>query len=203
MSATPAAIVAESFCVLRDEQPVFAPVSFTLDFGATGCLSGANGSGKSTLLRALAGLPHESSGHAQVQPTRDTTQAGSPLFIAHRSGLSRRLTGRENLAFYSALAPPGSAAADRDVNHALDRVGLALWADEAVATYSAGQRRRLALARLLIGGTGLWLLDEPAANLDPAGRELLDALIDDHVAGGGAVLLSSHHSRDADIHCRL
>ena len=180
------------FVVLRDEEPVFSPVSFTLLPGETGCLTGPNGSGKSTLLRALAGLPHEASGRAVVEK--------DALFIGHRTGMSGRLTCRENLSLYEHL---DQGAASPDVNDALESVGLHGWEDEEARFLSAGQKRRLALARLPLSRAALWLLDEPNANLDPQGRELVSRLMQDHCAAGGAVFLSSHQSQPADRYCEL
>ncbi len=182
-----------AFTVLRDEEPVFAPVSFKLHEGETACLTGPNGSGKSTLLRALANLPYDSEG--SLIRGDDNHREPTTLFLGHRSGLSARLTGHENLSAYANLQPGGQAERARE---ALSQVGMKGWEDEQVRNLSAGQKRRLALARLLVTSATLWLLDEPTANLDDAGRKLVDTLIQRHVDGGGGAIISSHHHRSAD-----
>lgn len=165
-------------------------VSFRLDAGCLAAVTGPNGVGKSTLLRALAGFVPPVSGRVRWV---DGDGGDAPLperlhYVGHADGLKGALTARENLVLAARLL--GGAREPPDV--ALARVGLARAADVPTAYLSAGQRRRLALARLRAAGRPLWLLDEPLTALDAAGRDVLRALMADHLDGGGVILAATH-----------
>lgn len=163
------------------------------EHGQAVALVGANGAGKTSLLRCLAGLRPRDAGTIQF------TRAGAPVaaaqichFIGHQDGLKSRLSVTENLRaqayMFGAVAGAGVSAGPID----LARFDLAFHADSPVGDLSAGQRRRLALARLALGARYVWLLDEPYAALDAAGRGLLDAMATAHLKGGGLIIAATH-----------
>lgn len=175
----------------RQDEPVFAPLDFRLHAGELALIEGDNGSGKTTLLRLLAGLLHASEGQLlwRGEPWQRDACAGEILFLGHQLGQKLELSPRENLAFAAGLNGHRDGAG---ISAVLDEVGLAGYGDEPVRRLSAGQKKRAALARLLLQPAALWLLDEPYANLDRHGIALVNRLLEQHVAGGGAVLVSSH-----------
>ncbi len=175
----------------RRDEPVFGPLGFDLAGGEIGLIEGDNGSGKTTLLRVLAGLLRASSGTARVGGLApgDPAAAGMALLLGHQLGLKADLGVRENLATAAGLygQREGCGIADTIIE-----VGLDGYADVPVRQLSAGQKKRAALARLRLLPARLWLLDEPFANLDRAGIALVNRLLDVHVAGGGAALVTTH-----------
>lgn len=171
-----------------DDEPLFAQLDLALAPGSALVLAGANGSGKSTLLRLLAGLLLPDEGRAE----RATEGRGEPVAIAwlgHALGLKAGLSVGENLRF--ALGVHGTAGRMTPMQ-ALASVGLDGYLPVPLRELSAGQRKRVALARLLLIPAPVWLLDEPYANLDPDGCRLVDRLIDRHLRTGGGVVLSVH-----------
>ncbi|HEX7348925.1 MAG TPA: heme ABC exporter ATP-binding protein CcmA [Rhodanobacteraceae bacterium] len=175
----------------RNDEPVFGPLDFDLGRGETVLVEGDNGSGKTTLLRVLAGTLPPSAGEIRFdgQPAARDTRNGRVLWLGHRAGMSAALSARENLAFLAGLygTRDGSNAAG-----AMRRVGIEAWLDEPLATLSAGQKKRVGLARLVLLPGAIWLLDEPYANLDRHGIELVNDLVREHCAAGGAALVTSH-----------
>lgn len=186
---------ARDLSYVRDDEPVVGPLSFCLPRGAVLVVQGANGSGKTTLLRMLAGVltPEQGTirlnGHslAAVAGTADAELA----YLGHALGLKDDLTVEENLHFATYITLTGTAMTPR---RAIDRIGLAGYRHSLIRHLSAGQRKRAALARLLLTSAPLWLIDEPYSNLDPAGRRLVDDLLADHAGAGGAAVVTSHHS---------
>lgn len=175
----------------RQDEAVFAPLDFRLQAGELALIEGDNGSGKTTLLRMLAGLLHVGAGelHWRGEPLQRDLCAGQILFLGHQLGLKGDLSPRENLRIAAGLH---GCRDRRDVAVALIDVGLAGYEDEPVRRLSAGQKKRAALARLLLLPATLWLLDEPYANLDRAGIALVNRLLDNHAAAAGAALVTSH-----------
>lgn len=173
--------------------PALAGADLTVERGEVVLLQGPNGAGKTTLLRTCAGLVPVVEGEARVlghdlRHDRRSVRRRIGL-LAHATGLYDDLTVEANVRFWAAAA----GADDDQVAAALDRLGLAgRLRDVPVAKLSAGQRRRTSLAVLVSRRPELWLLDEPHAGLDAAGRDLVDGLIADAVAAGATVLLSSH-----------
>jgi heme exporter protein A len=192
-SSTPAEplLSAHRLAFSRNDEPVFGPLDFSLGRGETLLVEGDNGSGKTTLLRVLAGMLPASSGEIRmndVEVTRDNRN-GRVLLLGHRPGMNESLSARENLAFLAGLYGTRDGTT---VASAVQRVGIAAWLDEPINTLSAGQKKRVGLARLLLLPGDIWLLDEPYANLDRHGIELVNALIAGHCADGGAALVTSH-----------
>jgi heme exporter protein A len=187
-------LVARKLTYERDGLPVFEAVDLELCPGGVVELLGPNGSGKTTLLRCLAGLNIDFRGELQCRT--------AVAYAAHRSGLNPALTAIENLAWYAALSASettGAGAADAgELHEALTRVGVDHAADVPCGQLSAGQQRRVMLARLLVDPAALWLLDEPLTALDHAGRALVGELIDGHRAAGGAVVCATHQRLDRD-----
>ncbi|MEO6927488.1 MAG: cytochrome c biogenesis heme-transporting ATPase CcmA [Rhodanobacter sp.] len=182
---------ARAVSFLRQDEAVFAPLNFQLHAGDLALVQGANGSGKTTLLRVLAGLLHVGAGELFWRGEllqRDDCRADI-LFLGHQLGLKADLSPRENLRI--AIGLHGQRA-DTGIAAVLAEVGLSGYEDEPTRRLSAGQKKRAALARLLLLPATLWLLDEPYANLDHAGIELVNHILAWHAAAGGAALVSSH-----------
>ncbi|MBW8311861.1 MAG: heme ABC exporter ATP-binding protein CcmA [Rhizobium sp.] len=174
----------------RNEEPVFGPLDFELRPGEALLVLGGNGAGKTTLLRVLAGLLDASGGEVRLQGRpvdRDHLARGS-AYLGHLPGHKGELGTLENLQFAQAL----NGGAPADLEQALAEVGLAGYEDTPARRLSAGQNKRLGLARLRLQSAPLWLLDEPYANLDLDGIALVNRLIQGQVARGGAVLLTTH-----------
>jgi heme ABC exporter ATP-binding subunit CcmA len=173
--------------------PALAGASLTVGRGEIVLLRGANGAGKTTLLRACAGLVAVTQGEARVLGVdlRDDRKAvrSKVGLLGHVNGLYDDLTVTENVRFWARSA----GASDGEISGALHRLGLdGRLAHVAAGRLSAGQRRRTALAALVARRPELWLLDEPHAGLDAAGRDLLDDLLRRAVVAGATVLLASH-----------
>jgi heme exporter protein A len=194
MTAAPTAVPlleARALSFQRQDEPVFAPLDFQLQAGELVLIEGDNGSGKTTLLRMLAGLLHVAEGELfwHGEPLQRDQCAGEILFLGHQLGLKSDLSPRENLRVAAGLHGARDATSMADV---LARIGLRGYEDEPVRRLSAGQKKRAALARLLLLPAKLWLLDEPYANLDRTGIALVNGLLEDHTAAGGVALVTSH-----------
>ena len=171
---------------VRGGRTVFAGLSFSLGAGEVLAVTGANGAGKSTLLRLVAGLLAPSAGNIAIDPAAEGSIGTHLHYLGHLDGLKTALTTRQNLEFWRTLWRGGA------VEPALERVGLASLADLHVGVLSAGQKRRVAIARLLLARRPLWLLDEPATGLDAAAEVTLGRIIGEHVAGGGMAIVATH-----------
>jgi heme exporter protein A len=184
-SLTAASLAATDLACLRGGRLVFAGLSFRLDPSEALVLTGPNGSGKSSLLRLVAGLVPAFAGRL------DRTGApGSIAYLGHQDAVKPALTVREALRIWAAMA--GVAAGEGAVGAAIAAVGLEGLDDLPGRYLSAGQRRRLALARLELGRAALWLLDEPTLGLDAASVARLEGRIARHRAAGGLVMLATH-----------
>ena len=174
----------------RNDEPVFGPLDFRLAPGEALLVLGGNGAGKTTLLRVLAGLLQASAGEVELsgRPVDRQHLARGSAYLGHLHGHKADLGALENLAFSQAIQGGGGPG----IEAALAEVGLAGHEDTPARRLSAGQNKRLALARLRLQGAPLWLLDEPYANLDLDGIALVNRLIQGHVAEGGSVLLTTH-----------
>ncbi len=195
---------ANDLAASRGGRPVFAEADFTLEAGDVVALVGPNGSGKSTLLRALAGLVpaaagdaslEDADGRAALSEDRDAFQA-RVLYAGHLDAVKPTLDVRENLAFwaryYGARETDRGADLDASLDAALEAFDLAHLADAPAARLSAGQKRRLGLARLAAIDRPLWLLDEPTTALDAASTGLLSAAIAARASSGGIVIAATH-----------
>jgi heme exporter protein A len=182
---------ATGLAAFRGERLVFRDVDFAVPEGGALLLTGPNGSGKSTLLRLLAGLLRPAAGQlswgGQDALADLPTHAMRVAYVGHQDAVKPGLTAVENLHFAARLT-------GADASAALTAVGLADCADLPVRMLSAGQRRRLALARLVLSRAPLWLLDEPTLGLDLGSVERLGRLIAEHRGRGGVVVAATHVS---------
>ncbi len=165
--------------VARGGIVVLDGVSFVLRPGRALVLRGPNGVGKTTLLRTVAGLQPAAAGTVSVPPE-------SLAYASHADGLKATLTVAENLAFWASVFGTDSVAA------ALDGMNLRALQDRRAANLSAGQKRRLGLARLLVSGRPIWVLDEPTVSLDAASVALFAGVVRAHLAAGGSALIATH-----------
>jgi heme exporter protein A len=177
----------------RGDRHVLRGVSFAATPGQCVLLTGRNGAGKTTLLRAVAGLLDPEQGEVRWRGTaarqsRDEFHA-ELAYLGHDAPLKGDLSGRENLHYSIGIRRPVTGA---EIHAALERTGAQGFADRPVRTLSAGQRRRVALAGVLLTGAMLWLLDEPATNLDTDGKQLVASLIENQLARGGIVVAAVH-----------
>ena len=180
-------LTATDLAATRGGRAVFAGVSFSVVAGELMAVTGPNGSGKSTLLRVIAGLLRPAGGGVALAPTSEAKIGARLHYLGHLDALKAGLTVRQNLAYWATLW--GEAA---DLDGALEAVDIEPLAGLPVAVLSAGQRRRAALARLLVAKRALWLLDEPATALDAAGEARLGRLLGDHLASGGLAVVATH-----------
>jgi heme exporter protein A len=172
---------------------LFDRVSLVVGAGSRIGLVGPNGIGKTTLLRVLCGLLAPESGEA-LWRGRAVGRVGAEYFaelayLGHANALKSDLTARENLRYLVGVRRP---LAGTEVDGALERVGIVDCADLPLRVMSAGQRRRLSLARLWLWPAALWILDEPATNLDSAGLALVESMIRDHLHRGGLAVVAAH-----------
>jgi heme exporter protein A len=180
-------IAVDNLALERGGWRLFEGLSFTAAPGAHLALTGANGAGKTSLLRALAGFLRPAEGTIRFDGAAPEDIQHSMHVLGHRDGLKGALDVRAHVRFWAGLL-----AGDAETDAVLARVGLTRVADLPARVLSAGQGRRLALARLLVAPRPVWLLDEPAASLDASGKALLETLIAEHCTGGGAVIAAVH-----------
>jgi heme exporter protein A len=178
---------------IRSERIVFEGLDFEVEPGGALVLTGPNGSGKSSLLRLMAGIARPAAGAISWNgaPVRDDPEAFFSMihYLGHRDAVKSALTVSENLAFHAALKGGAPRAV---IEEALDRVGLLPLAHMPARMLSAGQTRRLSLARLLAVSVPLWLLDEPTIALDPPSVSTVASAIAGHRANGGIVVASTN-----------
>jgi len=173
----------------RGGREVFAGVAFSVAAGEALAVSGRNGSGKSSLLRLVAGLLRLASGRLALEGgDPDLTIGEQAHYLGHQDALKPSLSVGENLRFWAEFL--GDTAAD--FTQPLAAVGLDALTDLPAAYLSAGQRRRLSIARLLAVKRPIWLLDEPASTLDLAAQRRLTELMRTHLAAGGLILAAAH-----------
>ena len=186
----------DNFHCERDDRILFQGVNFTLDRGEILQVVGHNGCGKTTLLRSICGLSSYANGgvHWRGKPLAEVAAdfRREVLFHGHLAGVKALLTPRENLLWFVDVYCQGGG----DIDKALSEVGLFGYEDVPCGNLSAGQLRRVALAKFLLSPSTLWVLDEPFTAIDVHGIAMLQSLLQQHLAKGGAVLLTSHQAID-------
>ena len=190
MDTQTACLMVDRLACSRDDRLLFSNVSFSLSQGQMLLLEGRNGSGKTSLLRILCGFREADEGaiYWDGKAIEESEYFSDMAYVGHAEGSKKELTVLENLKFALALNTPGHYS----IPQALAKVALTGYDDNLVQTLSAGQKRRLSLARLLITRNRLWILDEPFTSLDKQGIDLIEGLMVDHLRLGGMVLLTSH-----------
>ncbi|AXK82596.1 heme ABC exporter ATP-binding protein CcmA [Pseudolabrys taiwanensis] len=180
---------AENLACSRGGRTVFTGLSFALGGGEALLVTGRNGAGKSSLLRMIAGLVRIADGRLSLDGGADDASiAEQTHYLGHHDALKPSLSVAENLSFWTTFLGGGHGG----VGPALEAVGLAPLAGLPAAYLSAGQRRRLSIARLLAAKRPIWLLDEPTSALDTASQTRLAELMQDHLAGGGLIVAATH-----------
>jgi heme exporter protein A len=179
---------------IRGGRRVFSGINFSVDSGAALVLTGPNGAGKSSLLRMIAGLIRPAEGRLVLKGGDAEMSVGEQAhYVGHLDPLKPALTVTENLSFWARFLNGKATPADASLAaRGLGAVGLADLGDLPAGYLSAGQRRRLSLARLLAVPRPIWLLDEPTTALDAASQDRLRALMQDHLVGGGIVVAATH-----------
>jgi len=184
----PTRLLASELACIRGGRGVFSGLSFAVGAGEALLVSGPNGAGKSSLLRLVAGLVRPSAGRLELEDgDPEASLAEQAHYLGHQDALKPSLTVAENLDFWTRYLGDDTANAQ-----ALDTVGLGGIVSLPAAYLSAGQRRRLSIARLIAVERPLWLLDEPTSALDVAAQAMLAGLMRSHLSGGGMILAATH-----------
>ena len=190
---------AQDLMCIRDDRTLFEQLSFHVEPGEVLLLEGRNGSGKTSLLRTLCAIRLPDGGKI-TWDGEDIFRLGPEYhaltaYVGHKDGVKLDLTAIENLTMAKGLGDPNE---DMSITEALAEVDLYGFEDVPARNLSAGQQRRLALARLLVTRATLWILDEPFTSLDKHGIEVVEALFATHLANDGMIALTSHHSVNLD-----
>ncbi len=187
----PPLLAARGLIFMRNDEPVFGPLDFAVDASEALLVRGDNGAGKTTLLRVLAGLLRPESGAILIdgQPTATPERTRALAYLGHLPALKADLSALENLDFLCGLhGKAGTLSPDA----AMRMVGLDGYQDTLARQLSAGQKKRLSLARVWLSPAPVWLLDEPYANLDLDGIALVNRMVEAHLGEGGAALVTTH-----------
>ena len=193
-----AQLSAENLTLFRGDRCLFRGVGFALNAGELLILEGSNGSGKTSLMKAIVGMLDLEKGVVSWNgmPVDEQRQVfhGALVWTAHRVGLKADLTLVENLRFEAALRPQGSDS----LESVLERLEISRLKPLPLRSLSAGQQRRVALARMLLADVPLWLMDEPFTNLDREGRTLVMQLVKEHLDKGGMCVMAAHQDIEID-----
>jgi heme exporter protein A len=180
---------AKNLACNRGGRAVFRDLSFSLEAGEALVVTGRNGAGKSSLLRVIAGLVRLSAGGLELAGGEPESTIGEQAhYLGHQDAVKPSLSVRENLSFWASFLGSNHSA----VEPALGAVDLGALADLPAAYLSAGQRRRLSIARLVAVPRAIWLLDEPTSALDAPSQSRLAGLMANHLAGGGIIVAAAH-----------
>lgn len=180
-------LIADNLACLRSGRLIFQGVSFRLDDGEGLVLTGPNGSGKTSLMRIVAGFLSATHGEVRLEGLQeDATLQENCHYVGHHNGVKPSFSVAENLRFYASFLGGG------DIAEALDYFGLTAIQHIPAGYLSAGQKRRLGLARLMVAPRSLWLLDEPSVSLDKRSTSLLADIMKKHLADGGIMVAATH-----------
>ncbi len=197
-------LIATELAARRGEDLVFTGISFGVSSGSSLVVTGPNGVGKSTLLRVVAGLLRPEAGTLRLDGgNSDGRLAEHAHYLGHQNAMKRELTVRENLEFWRDFMASERSRPALSVVDATEAVGLAAIAHLPFGYLSAGQQRRMAMAKLLVAHRPVWLLDEPTGALDTASEALFAGLVADHCASGGILLAATHRPLGLDEPQRL
>jgi heme exporter protein A len=179
---------------VRGNRALFKNLNFRIEAGRALVVEGPNGAGKTSLLRMFAGFLAPAAGRISLRSaggeTTEAEERGKHIgWFGHQDGLKPQLTAKENLSFFTRLY-----GGESDAGTALEWAGLSRAADFPAQYLSAGQKKRLALARLKLCGRPLWLLDEPFAALDVNGKKLVEQMLGEHCASGGIAIVATHEA---------
>ena len=192
-----AKLSAKNLTLIRGETCLFQGLGFALNPGELLLLEGQNGSGKTSLIRAIAGMLSLESGEIfwnGIDVSRQRQEFhGELVWLAHRTGLKGDLTLVENLRFEASLRPQKNVDSDA----IYERLGISRLKTLPLRALSAGQQRRVSLARMLLADVPLWMMDEPFTNLDREGRKLVVDLVEEHLETGGMCVMAAH--QDVEI----
>ncbi len=182
-------LIAEKLSGERGGQTAFGNVDFSLGPGDALVITGPNGAGKSTLLRVVAGLLPQASGAVRLEGGGEAfpTVASACHYLGHLNAMKPALTVRENLAFWRDFS-----GGEGDMDGALEMVGLGSIGHLAFGYLSTGQRRRAAIARLMVSHRPVWLLDEPTAGMDTGSERQFSGVMQAHLAQGGLLVAATH-----------
>ena len=182
-------LIGHDLVCMRGGRQIFAHVSFAVGTGQVLAVTGANGAGKTSLLRMIAGLLRADAGKLELREGNpELTIAEQSHFLGHQDALKPSLTVAENLQFWDRYLGDGATKP----SPILEAVGLSALSDFPAGYLSAGQRRRLSVARLIAVKRPIWLLDEPTAALDQSGQARLAELMQAHRTGGGMIVAATH-----------
>lgn len=192
----PPLLETRELCCVRDDRVLFKGLNIQLGEGQILLVEGKNGSGKTSLLRILTGLALPESGEV-LWCGRPIADVGAEYYeqvnyVGHHDGIKRDLTCLENLRLVQAMGKP----IDIDLDEALRKVNLYRFGENFVATLSAGQKRRLAMARMVVTEARVWIMDEPFTSLDKASMAMFQDMFEEHLRGGGVIVMTSHHDID-------
>jgi heme exporter protein A len=183
---------------VRGPRAIFKQLNFRIEAGRALVVEGPNGAGKTSLLRILGGFLAPAAGTISLRTTNgeitEAEERGKHIgWFGHQDGLKPQLTAKENLSFFARLY-----GSESDVDAALEWAGLSRAANFPTQYLSAGQKKRLALARLKSSNRALWLLDEPFAALDVSGKKLVEQMLASHCASGGMAIVATHEAMALD-----
>jgi len=193
-------LLAEGLSARRGEDLIFNDISFALSAGEALVVTGPNGSGKSTLLRVLAGLLMAEKGSLKLENGPPEMAHPSELshYLGHRNAMKRELTVAENLSFWRDFMGDSPGGRGATLTEAVEAVGLPDIAHLPFGYLSAGQQRRMAMAKLVIAYRPIWILDEPTAALDAGADRLFADLVKAHLGKGGIVIAATHQPLGLD-----
>ncbi|MBP1858526.1 heme ABC exporter ATP-binding protein CcmA [Rhizobium herbae] len=190
----PISLVVEDLSAKRGEDLIFHDISFVVSAGEALVVTGPNGSGKSTLLRVLAGLLAAEYGSVRLDGI--SFEIGHPRelchYLGHRNAMKRELTVAENLSFWKSFMGDSDGGSGIGLEEATEALGLGGISHLPFGYLSAGQQRRMAMAKLLVAYRPIWILDEPTAALDASADRLFAALVSRHLGAGGIVVAATH-----------